>query len=84
MVQKAKISRLLEAKMKEEGMKMPAAAEQIGLSYPSLHRISLGHYVSFDVVTAHKLAEWLGVEINDLLEPAEEDVAEGLGVATPV
>jgi len=81
MVQKAKISRLLEAKMSDLGISMPAAADQIGISYPSLHRIYRGHYDSCHLVTAKKLSLWLGLELNDLLEPAQEDVAEGLGVA---
>jgi transcriptional regulator with XRE-family HTH domain len=73
------LATLIKERMKERGLSLRKAAEEIGVSHPTLARILDGE--PYTIETAQKLANWLGVPVADFIGPATgtpNDVAQSL------
>ena len=60
------IARLLEERMGERGLSLRKAGREIGVAHTTLARIINGE--PYDVATAEKIADWLGVPVSTLLD----------------
>lgn len=67
------IARLLEERMGERGLSLRKAGREIGVAHTTLARILNGE--PYDVPTAEKIADWLGMPLSTLLDTggASED-----------
>lgn len=60
------LARLIEERMAAQGMSLRQAGREIGIAHTTLKRILEGE--PFDVATAQKIADWLGVPLSTLLD----------------
>jgi transcriptional regulator with XRE-family HTH domain len=62
----ATLARLIEERMAAGGMSLRQAGREIGIAHTTLKRILDGE--PYDVATAQKIADWLGVPLSTLLD----------------
>ena len=60
------LARLIEERRAVEGMSLRQAGREIGIAHTTLKRILDGE--PYDVATAQKIADWLGVPVSTLLD----------------
>ena len=60
------LARLIEERMAAAGMSLRQASREIGIAHTTLKRILDGE--PYDVATAQKIADWLGVPLSPLLD----------------
>jgi transcriptional regulator with XRE-family HTH domain len=73
------LAALIKERMRGQHLSLRKAAEEIGISHPTLARILDGE--PYTVETAQKIASWLGVQVGSLVDPVTDtpdSVARGL------
>ena len=80
----ARTAALIQAKLRERGIGLRAAAEESHISSSTLSRLQRGTSSSLpDAETLSKLAAWLGVPLGTLLSDDREMTMDGPHLSTP-
>ncbi len=79
-----RLAALIQAKLRERGIGLRAAAEESRISPSTLSRLQRGASASLpDAETLSKLAAWLGVPLGTLLADDREAPTDGPQLSTP-
>jgi DNA-binding Xre family transcriptional regulator len=60
------LKELVEARLKDQRLSVRQAAQELGISHTTIHRVLAGEAIDLDTVI--KLCKWLGVRPSDILD----------------